>query len=110
MVPPPRPQYHRRGRRVKRDLIHPAALAQFLLGTLPHIAHPAAYLLWCAAQDFVFFSLVQRDLEDLSHYPYTGLIALTGLAALAWGAVFRLWRSLPLVTASHWVLGVFALG
>jgi hypothetical protein len=104
----------------------PAVAAHLLMDPMPRIGHPAAYLLWCLVQDFVFFALAQRSLEDLlhplaavpaaaflfalSHYPHDGLMYLTGLAGLAWGATFSLWRSLPLVTASHWVLGVFALG
>lgn len=88
--------------------------------------HPLTYLVWCTVQDLVFFVLIQRNLEELldpfvaaaltavffglSHYPYAGLMILTALAGAAWGFLYLTHRALVLITASHWLLGVFILG
>jgi hypothetical protein len=31
---------------------------------LPHILNPGGYMVWCAVQDFLFFALLQRNLQD----------------------------------------------
>lgn len=96
-----------------------------LLVARPPMGHPAAYLGWCAVQDFVFFSLFLRNvaglvtphpavaltavLFGLSHYPLDGFMVATGLVAAAWGYVFLYCRLLWVVTASHFLLGLLVL-
>src|SRR5581483_9822407 len=46
--------------------LFPIGAARFLV-QLPYVPHPVGYLVWCAAQDFVFFCLILRNLEDLTH-------------------------------------------
>jgi hypothetical protein len=102
----------------------PIALVQLLV-EVPRVGHPFAYLLWCAVQDFVFFVLILRNLEDLthpalalattallfglSHYPFHEFMFLTGLVAAVWGFLYLLWRALLLITACHWVMGMLVL-
>lgn len=92
----------------------------------PVLLQPKGYLFWCFVQDFVIFSLVLRNLLDfaprhtavwtaaalfgLSHYPYTGFMIVTGIAALWWGYVFASSRALWLVTLPHALLGVMVMG
>lgn len=89
------------------------------------VNHALAYFAWCAVQDFLFFALVLRSLEDfmdpwiavpitallfgLSHYPYPMLIAVTALAGGVWGYAFTKTRSLTLITFSHWLMGIVLL-
>jgi membrane protease YdiL (CAAX protease family) len=91
----------------------------------PTAPHPAAYLLWCAVQDFLFFALVQRDLEDLappavavagasalfglSHYPFGSFMAVSVGAGAAWGWLFHRTRSLVPVVCCHWLMGLLVL-
>ena len=100
-------------------------LAVRLLVTTPVVGYPVAYIVWCAVQDFVFFALILRNLEDVthplialaatavlfgaSHYPFHEFMVLTGLVGAVWGCVYLLNRGLVLITASHWVLGVLVL-
>jgi membrane protease YdiL (CAAX protease family) len=94
--------------------------------SLPRPAGGAwAYLLWCLVQDFIFFSLILRGLTDLvhpflaisvsailfgiSHYPNLQMVAVTMFAGGAWGYLFLAARWLPLVTLSHWVMGLTLL-
>ena len=92
---------------------------------LPRIDGTAGYLAWCVVQDFIFFSLVLRNLLDftnrhlavvltaglfaLSHYPFGGMMIATGAVALCWGYVFLLGRLLWLVTIPHMVLGLLIM-
>ena len=103
----------------------PILVVKWLL-VLPAPAGAWSYFLWCAVQDFVFFALIQRDLEDLthpalavpvaaglfglSHYPLTEFVALTTLVGLLWGYLFLATRALFLVTLTHWLMGVMVLG
>jgi membrane protease YdiL (CAAX protease family) len=89
------------------------------------VSQPAAYLVWCAVQDFLFFALILRNLEDyidpslavgvtatlfgLSHYPFSLLMGVTAVAGAVWGYAFLQTRSLMLVTLSHWLMGVILL-
>jgi hypothetical protein len=57
-----------------------------MVAPLPSVNDPLGYLFWCAVQDFLFFALVQKNLQErvpgpvavlvtallfgLSHYPY----------------------------------------
>ena len=84
-----------------------------------------AYFAWCAVQDFLFFALVLRNLEDFidleiaipitallfgfSHYPYSMLMVVTALAGGVWGYAFAKTRSLTLITLSHWLMGIVLL-
>lgn len=95
----------------------------------PHavsLSHPATYLIWCMVQDFLFFALVFRNLEDwmpvevaiiitaalfgLSHYPYSVLVVLTAFAGGVWAYAFSETRSLILINAAHWLMGIMLLG
>jgi len=94
---------------------------------LPHpvLIYPEGYLLWCLIQDFAFFSLFLRNLLDLvprhlavwmtaalfglSHYPYFGFMAATGVLAVLWGYLFDSSRVIWYVTLPHALLGVLAL-
>ena len=102
----------------------PITVARFFV-ELPHVGQPAAYFVWCAVQDFVFFALILRNLEELthpvpavaatavlfglSHYPLSGLMVLTGLVGLVWGCLYAARRGLLLITACHWIMGVILL-
>jgi membrane protease YdiL (CAAX protease family) len=102
----------------------PAVLVRFLM-PVPAVTGAGAYLVWCAVQDFLFFALLLRNLEDLthpavavmttaglfglSHYPFTGFMAVTALVGGLWGGLFLTTRSLPLVTLSHWLMGLIVL-
>jgi hypothetical protein len=96
-----------------------------LLKTRPAMSHPVTYLVWCAVQDLLFFSLFLRNaagfvtvnpavfltaaLFGLSHYPHGGFMYVTGLVGIVWGYVFVYTRLLWVVTASHFLLGVLVL-
>jgi membrane protease YdiL (CAAX protease family) len=102
----------------------PAAVVKWCVES-PAAPHPAAYLAWCAVQDFLFFALVQRDLEDLthpvvavaaaaglfglSHYPFTGFMVVSVLAGAVWGWLFHRTRSLAPVLLCHWLTGLLVL-
>jgi hypothetical protein len=91
----------------------------------PWLGDPWSYLLWCAVQDFLFFSLFLRNaaglvtphpavlltavLFGLSHAPLEDFMYVTGLIAVPWGYVFLYSRLLWVVTASHFLLGVLVL-
>jgi membrane protease YdiL (CAAX protease family) len=93
---------------------------------LPHILNPGGYMVWCAVQDFLFFALLQRNLQDkipppfaigitallfgLSHYPYTAFMLVTMVIGAVWGWLYYRSRSLIFVTFAHWLLGLVALG
>jgi membrane protease YdiL (CAAX protease family) len=102
----------------------PAALVRFFM-PVPAVAGAGSYLVWCLVQDFLFFAFLLRNLEDLthpavailataalfglSHYPFAGFMAVTALVAGLWGGLFLTTRSLPLVTLSHWLMGLIVL-
>ncbi len=108
----------------------PIALMKCSIRT-PAVSHPAAYLLWCFVQDFLFFSIIERGLErltsgkvvghrhiavagtallfGLSHFPMVGFMLATGLIAVVWGYIFQRSRLLWPVTASHFVLGLIVM-
>lgn len=92
---------------------------------LPSILSPGLYLVWCFTQDFVFFALIQRNLQDrlpepaavgvsallfgLSHYPMRELMLVTALAAVAWGAIYLRTRSFALLVLTHWASGLLTM-
>gem|GEM_PF-3446497 len=94
--------------------------------TMPRVYAPWHYLLWCGVQDFLFFSLVQRNLEahvhpafaiaatallfGLSHYPLTPFMLTTVVVGAIWGYLYHRTRYLLYVVVSHWMLGIIALG
>ncbi len=108
----------------------PIAVVKCLVRT-PSVQHPAAYLFWCFAQDFLFFSLVMRGIErllagsvvghrhlavwitallfGLSHFPMYGFMLATAIIAVFWGYIFLRSRLLWPVTASHFVLGLMVM-
>ena len=108
----------------------PIAVVKCLVRT-PTVLHPAAYLFWCFAQDFLFFSLVMRGVErlssgsvvghrhlavwitallfGLSHFPMYGFMLATAIIAVFWGYIFLRSRLLWPVTASHFVLGLMVM-
>jgi membrane protease YdiL (CAAX protease family) len=105
----------------------PMVLAKTFLLRLPfEVTHLGVYLFWCIIQDFIFFAVTQRHLEDLthpllavpltavlfglSHYPYTDFVLLTTLAGLVWGYAFLTLRALWIVVVAHWVMGSVILG
>jgi len=105
----------------------PMAIARTFLLQLPFgVPNVALYLCWCAVQDFIFFGVTQRHLEDLtnpllavlltavlfglSHYPFTDFVLLTTLAGLFWGYAFLRLRALWFVVLAHWAMGVVILG
>ncbi len=89
------------------------------------VYHALTYFAWCAVQDFVFFALILRNLEDFidleiaipitallfgfSHYPYPLLMFVTAFAGGVWGYAFIKTRSLTLITLSHWLMGIVLL-
>jgi membrane protease YdiL (CAAX protease family) len=101
-------------------------VAMKLLVTLPFEVSAWSYLAWCVVQDFVFFSVILRNLADLtdpitgvlgaavcfaaSHYPFGEFMAATAAIGLLWGYLFVTTRWLLFVTASHWMMGLFLLG
>ncbi len=84
----------------------PIAMVKCLIRT-PAVSHPAAYLLWCFVQDFLFYSIIERGLErltagrvvghrhiavwgtaalfGLSHFPMVGFMLVTAIIAVFWG-------------------------
>ena len=108
----------------------PVAVVKCLVRT-PAVVHPAAYLFWCAIQDFLFFSLVMRGIErltdgqvvghrhlavsvtavlfGLSHYPMAGFMAVTALIAVFWGYIFYRARLLWPITVLHFLLGLLVM-
>lgn len=92
----------------------------------PRLATPLTYLIWCAIQDFIFFVLICRNLEELthpilailltaglfglSHYPFEEFMWLTGLMGLIWGAFYVWKRSLIFITCLHWMMGMIVVG
>ena len=93
--------------------------------TLPPIKALSGYLIWCVVQDFLFFSLVLRNLLDfvnrhvaivataglfaLSHYPFYTFMGGTALVAFCWGYVFATSRVIWFVIVAHWILGLMIL-
>jgi membrane protease YdiL (CAAX protease family) len=91
----------------------------------PTAPDAASYLLWCAVQDFLFFALIQRNLEDLvhpaaavtvaaglfglSHYPFEAFMAVSAAAGAAWGWLYRRTGSLLPVLGCHWLMGLQVL-
>jgi hypothetical protein len=97
----------------------------------PSVLHPAAYLLWCVIQDFLFYSLVLRGIErltagklpghkhlavyataalfGLSHSPMLGFMGVTALVGVCWGYLFLQARLLWPITACHFVLGLLVM-
>jgi membrane protease YdiL (CAAX protease family) len=92
---------------------------------VPNLPPATSYLVWCAVQDFVFFALVQRNLEDrmpapiaigitamlfgLSHYPFTNFMMITALVGLLWGCLYWQTRSLTFLIGTHWIMGLITL-
>jgi membrane protease YdiL (CAAX protease family) len=97
-----------------------------MVAPLPSVSDPLGYLFWCAVQDFLFFALVQKNLQErvpgpvavlgtallfgLSHYPYGIFMAGTALVSGLWGYVFLRTNSLVPVLLSHWTMGLILLG
>lgn len=97
----------------------------------PTVASPPAYLLWCFAQDFLFFSILFRGIErltpkwvvggqhlavwatallfGLSHFPLYGFMIATVGIAVFWGYIFQRSRLLWPVTALHFILGLIVM-
>jgi membrane protease YdiL (CAAX protease family) len=102
----------------------PVAVGRGLV-THPPLAFPPLYSLWCIVQDFVFFSLLLRNLLDhmpkwaavalaaamfaLTHYPFGEMMAVTAGAALVWGYIFATSRVLWFVFLPHLLLGYVLL-
>jgi hypothetical protein len=103
----------------------PIAVVKFFEVPMPYSGGPWLYFFWCIIQDFIFFALIMRSLEEmmhptlaialtatafgLSHYPHWGLMAMTALVAGAWGFLFLTSRWLPYVTLAHWTMGFILL-
>jgi membrane protease YdiL (CAAX protease family) len=101
-------------------------VAMKLLVELPFEISAWSYLAWCVVQDFVFFSIILRNLAYLtdpltgilgaavcfgaSHYPFGEFMAATAVIGLLWGYLFVTTRWLLFVTASHWMMGLLLLG
>jgi membrane protease YdiL (CAAX protease family) len=101
-------------------------VAMKLLVTLPFEVSAWSYLAWRVVRDFVFFSIILRNLSDLtdpitavlgaavcfgaSHYPFGEFMAATATIGMLWGYLFLTTRWLLFVTASHWMMGLFLLG
>jgi membrane protease YdiL (CAAX protease family) len=97
------------------------------LNVLPALdAPPAAYLVWCLLQDFIFFSFCARHLETafsntslaclgagflfgISHLPFGYFAAITFLGGVVWAWLFLKTRCLLPVVACHWILGLALL-
>ena len=97
----------------------------------PQVTSPPAYLLWCFAQDFLFFSIIFRGIErltpkwvvggqhlavwvtallfGLSHFPLYGFMIATAGIAVFWGYIFQRSRLLWPVTALHFLLGLIVM-
>ena len=97
----------------------------------PTVTNPLAYLLWCFAQDFLFFSILFRGIErltpkwvvgsqhlpvgvtallfGLSHFPFYGFMIATAGIAVFWGYIFQRSRLLWPVTALHFLLGLIVM-
>lgn len=104
----------------------PVLFLRLLSPLTPTAPDAVQYLIWCLVQDFVFFSLglggllrftssnvaipVVAGLLALSHYPHWDLAGVTLLAGMCWGLIYERSKSLALVTASHWLLGMLLLG
>jgi membrane protease YdiL (CAAX protease family) len=96
-----------------------------MVAPLPSVNDAFGYLGWCAVQDFLFFALVQKNLQErvpgpvavlgtallfgLSHYPYGIFMAGTALVSGLWGYVFLRTNSLVPVLLSHWTMGLILL-
>lgn len=103
----------------------PMLLVRMLANQPIYVEQAALYLLWCAVQDFLFFAIVLRNLEEyldpvlaslvtallfgLSHYPISVLMSVTTVAGGVWCYAFIQTRSLTLITLSHWLMGVILL-
>lgn len=106
------------------SLLPMVLLREFI--ALPVMPQPLMYFGWCVIQDFIFFALIQRNLEDLmdshvavaiaatlfgfSHYPHTGFMVATALIGATWGLLYVQTRSLLLIVLTHWVMGFITLG
>jgi membrane protease YdiL (CAAX protease family) len=105
----------------------PMVLAKAFLLHLPfEVGDLGAYLVWCMVQDFIFFAVTQRHLEDLthplfavpvtavlfglSHFPFVDFVLLTTLAGLVWGFAYFTLRALWVVVLAHWLMGSVILG
>ncbi len=97
----------------------------------PAVPHPLPYFAWCFVQDFLFFSLVLKNLArltagsiawhrhfavwgtavlfGLSHFPLAGFMAVTAVVAVFWGYIFVQCRLLWPVTLSHFALGLMVM-